>query len=285
MVPAEALLEPESGSDWAYPTTSAPDPVYPCQIFDALGVQLSGIATPAMWSRLEAPLERAIDEIWRRLGLLARSRPSRWVTLHYGRIAVNAHGWERLRTQLEGIQPDPALVEPQTGGLQGFSELWEQVRIVLCRRQLRARLHRAEELGAQGLRRAAARDPSELDTAELARGPLDEPTWTEILLPGLRRRLAGEAGAERDPRLGAGIALEQRHAAELGRRLAEAGILGRAADVAYLMVPERIQAVHENSDYWPKRISSRLERIESFMDLDLPGQFWGRPRVDTEKTG
>lgn len=121
--------------------------------------------------------------------------------------------------------------------------------------------------------------------AELARGPLDDPSWTEILLPWLGRRLA-EGGSERpDPRLRAGIALEQRHATELGRRLIARGVLKSPTDVAYLTVPERIQSVHDSSDYWANRVASRLRRVEAFVDLDLPDQFWGRPRVDLEKTG
>ena len=146
-------------------------------------------------------------------------------------------------------------------------------------------MRRAEQLAARALSQTAARNPSELDTAELARGPLDDPTWTEILLPGLVRRLAEEESERPDAPLRAGIALEQRHAAELGRRLIARGVLKTPTDVAYLTVPERIQAVHENSDYWANRVSSRLQRVESFMDLDLPDQFWGRPRVDLEKTG
>ncbi len=285
MVHTEAALEPEATLDSAYPTVSAPDPVYPCQTLSGLGAQLGGIATPAMWSRLEAPLQRALDEIWGKLGLLRRARPERWVTLHFGRIAVNAHGWERLRAHIGGLEPDPALVEPRAGGLEGLPELWERMRVTLRRRQLRVRIRRAEQLAARALSRAAARDPSDIDTAELARGPLDDPSWTEILLPGLVRRLAEEEPKRPDRRLRAGIALEQRYAVELGRRLIARGVLKTPTDVAYLTVPERIQAVHESSDYWGNRVSSRLQRVESFMDLDLPDQFWGRPRVDLGKTG
>ncbi len=285
MVRAEAALEPEATSDSAYPTVSAPDPVYPCQTLSGLGGELGGIATPAMWSRLEAPLQRSLDEVWAKLGLLGRARPQRWVTLHYGRIAVNAHGWERLRTHFGGAEPDPALVEPAPRGLAGVPELWERVRVALRRRQLRARMRRAEQLAARALSRAAARNPSELDTAELARGPLDDASWTEILLPGLGQRLTEQDSNRADPRLRAAIALEQRHAAELGRRLIARGVLKTPTDVAYLTVPERIQAVHGNSDYWANRVSSRQQRVESFVDLDLPDQFWGRPRVDLGKTG
>jgi hypothetical protein len=281
----EDSLEPGATSDAVYPTISAPDPVYPCQTLEALGAHLAGIATPAIWSRLEAPLERALGEIWQRLGLLRRCRPQRWVTLHFGRIAVNAHGWERLRALFEGVEPDPALVAPRARGLQGVPELWEQLRVAVCRRQLRARLRGSEVRGERGLSRATARNPSALDAAELARGPLDDPTWTEILLPGLGRRLAGEGVGDADPRLRAAIALEQRHAAELGRRLVGLGVLRTPTDVAYLTVPERIQAVHESSDCWAERISSRRQRVESFVDLDVPPQFWGRPRVEMKKTG
>jgi len=285
MVRAEAALEPGLTSDSAYPTISAPDPVYPCQTLSALGVQLAGIATPAMWSRLEAPLQRALDELWLRLGLLRRCCPQRWVTLHYGRIALNAHGWERLRAYFGGVDPDPTLVEPIASGLQGVPERFERLRVGLSRRRLRKRLRRAEQIAARGLSRVAARNPGELDTAELARGPLDDRIWVEILLPELGLLLAGEEQGRGDPRLRAGIALEQRHATELGRRLIASGVLQMPTDVAYLTVPERIQAVHDSSDYWARRVSSRLQRVDSFVDVDLPERFWGRPRVELEETG
>lgn len=277
------MLDEESAVDPAYPTTSPPDPVYPCQTLEALGPPLAGVATPSTWSRLEAPLERALCLIWERLGLLRRSLPQRCVSIHFGRIAVNAHAWERLRAGVSGDDPDPALVEPPATGLQRAPEILEALRLHLGRRQLRVRLTRAEEASSGILARLEARDPSDLDTAELARGPLDRLSWTEILLPWIGLKLGGESRGGPAARVGAAIALERRFGSEVGRRLAGRGVLDNAADLAYLTVEERIRAVHEASPYWQKLVGERCRLIEEFVELEVPVRFWGRPRVEREK--
>ncbi len=133
------------------------------------------------------------------------------------------------------------------------------------------------------MRRAGDLDPSELDAGELARGPLDERAWTEILLPGLGSRLTSSGNAEPDPCLRAAIALEQSFGHELGARLATRRTLPAPSLVAYLTVPERIRAVLDGASHWTELALSRHERVEQFAKLDLPLEFWGRPRPDAEK--
>jgi hypothetical protein len=282
---AEARLALDTTSDESYPTISAPDSVYPCQTLKPFCAPFDGIATPSIWSRLRGPMERALTETWQRLGLLRRCRPSCWVTLHFGRMAVNAHGWERLRSRLLDFPPDSELVEPPETGIQALPELWEGVRVRYGRSRLRARLRRAELVGEKGLSQAAVRNPSELDTAELARGPLEERIWVELLLPWLGRRLEDTDDDRPDPSIRAAIGVEQRFAAELGRRLAGRGVLKDPAGIAYLTVEERIHAVHEDSDFWAKQVASRHELIDSFMEIEVPAEFCGRPRVQMARNG
>src|SRR5262245_63119922 len=90
--PAHALFS-DAPLDPAYPVAMPPDPVYPGQTRAPLANPLDEIATPAIWSRLALPLERALVTLWEALGLRA-GQPSQWVAIHYGRIALNAHGWE-----------------------------------------------------------------------------------------------------------------------------------------------------------------------------------------------
>ncbi|MFQ5515056.1 MAG: hypothetical protein ACE5FG_11535 [Myxococcota bacterium] len=300
----EGSFEPEAHLDPAYPEHSPVDPLYPCQTLAPLGDLLGGVATPAIWSRIEAPLSRALRELWQRLGLLARGQPQHWVTLHCGRIALNAHGWERLCARYAGREPEPGLVAPPGAGLRRIPELWEGWRSRPGRHRLRARLRRAQELAERGLAQAVGRDPAELDAGELARGPLDERVWIELLLPWLALRLtqspAGDLSAEPDaaskaaparlrdapdPCLRTAIALEQRFLSELGRRLVAQGRLDDPASLAYLSIAERIQVVHEGSGYWKRLAQRRCARIESYVPLELPVLFWGRPRVCREKVG
>ncbi len=285
MALVQALLETESASDEAYPTHSPADAVYPCQTRAPLEGRFDGVATPAIWSRLHGALERALNEAWSRLGLQRRCRPGCWVTLHYGRMAVNAHGWERMRANLRGQTPDPALVEPPARGLHALPELWERLRVKAGRRKLAKRLRRAEVGGERALSKAAVRKPAELDTAELARGPLDERVWSELLLPWVGRRLAGQNASEPAPSLRAAIGVELRFAAELGRRLEARQLLRDPSGVAYLTVEERIQAVHEGSEYWAKLIDERQARVDAFLEIDVPERFWGRPRAEAGNDG
>ena len=82
----------------------------------------------------------------------------------------------------------------------------------------------------------------------------------------------------------AGVALEERFAAELGRRLVVNKVLEDRGAVAYLTVHERLRAVHEPSPFWTKLVQERQERVESFVELEVPVRFWGRPRVEGPKT-
>ena len=277
-------LPPELGTseDPAYPRTTAPDAVYPGQTRAPLGSPLDEIATPSMWSRLSSPLERTLRELWQRLGLLERSAPAQWVALHYGRIAINAHAWERLQARYLGIEPDPSLVPPARSALERMPERYERLRARFRRHRLHKRVERAGVLREERLARARALQLEDLDAGELARGLLDDPAWTEIMLPWLARRLEEKARDLPDPALRAAIALEQRSGAELGRRLETRAVLQSPAQIAYLTVEERIRAVHDESSYWATLAAWRAARVEEFKKIEIPLQFWGRPRTEGE---
>ncbi len=279
----ELPVELGGDSDPAYPTTTPPDSVYPGQTRAPLGEPLDAIATPSMWSRLEHPLERVVLELWQRLGLLQRGWPSQWVAIHYGRITLNAHGWERLCARFAHRDPDGALVERPTHGLDRLPERFEELRARLRHPAVVRRLERAESAREESLRRLSALDPRDLDAGELARGPIDPRTWTEILLPWLGRRLEEDDAAGPDPAVHAGIALEQRYGGELGRRLEERGTLESRVQVAYLTVDERVRAIHDASRYWGDLAAARTARVEEFTKVDVPLRFWGRPRVGSER--
>lgn len=278
-----ALALSDAPLDPAYPVVTPPDPVYPGQTRAPLAHPLDEIATPAIWSRLAQPLERALWVFWEALSLRDAARPTVWVAIHYGRIALNAHAWERLRARASGDAPDPGLVEPAQGIGARISDRVEVVRARFGRRRLAARIERAEGARAALLRRLAEIEPADLDAGELARGPLDERSWQEILVPGLGRRLLAAGDGEADAGLRAALSLEQRCTAELGLRLAARRTLTSPALVAYLTVPERIRAVLEGSSHWSELASLRQERVEQFAKVDLPREFWGRPRPETEK--
>ena len=282
---AEATVELESALDPAYPTTTPPDAIYPCQTRAPVGPPLDGVAVPAIWSRLARPLERALNTLWESGGLPRRNRVAQPVAIHYGRIALNAHGWERLRARAVGEPADPALLGPPGRGLQRWIDQFESVRARSSLRRLHARLQQIEGESQQLIRRAAEVDPAQLDTQMVARGPLHEGAWTSMLLPWLGLRLWGESTAAPDAVVRAGVVLEQRFAAELGRRLVQSGVLDEPAGVAYLTVEERIRAVHEPSPYWVRLAEERRARVEEFVRIDVPVQFWGRPRVEWDKTG
>lgn len=275
---------PELPLDPAYPTTTPPDPVYPCQTLDPIGPPLDGVAVPAIWSRLEQPLGRALEALRERSGLLRRAWPERVVALHYGRIAINAHAWERLRAGTTGEAVDPALAQPPAEGLLRLADRFERLRLRVRGRKLRHRLREAESASELLLRRIGGRDPAEIDTAELARGPLHERDWTEILLPWLGLALRGETGGTPGVLMRAGVSLEERYALEVGRRLTANGLLEDPGAVAYLTVVERLRAVHEASPFWARLAGERMRRVEDFVRLEIPARFWGRPRVDGTKT-
>jgi hypothetical protein len=135
--------------------------------------------------------------------------------------------------------------------------------------------------GASARSNAWPRSTGDLDGRARAR-PLDDRTWTEILLPGSASACtAGEA--EPDACLRAAVGLEQRCNAELGVRLAARRTLATPAQVAYLTVEERIRAVLDGSSEWTELASIRQERVEQFTKFDVPRVFWGRPRPDLEK--
>ncbi len=274
-------FEHDSRIDPAYPKHTPPDPLYPCQTLVPLAGMLDGVATPAIWARLGGALERAARELWEALSLLDRGRPSRWTTLHFGRIALNAHGWERMRALALELDPDPALVRPPEGPFERVLELYERlVRVRLGRIRLSERLQEAAERGRIVLERAHRVDPRDLATLELARGPLDEPSWASLIFPALGARLFERASDAPDHVVRAGIELEQRYSAEVGRRLARTGALREPGEVAYLTVQERIRAAQEGSELWVRLAAGRRLRVERFLDVELPSVFWGRPRDD-----
>jgi hypothetical protein len=273
-----------ASEDPAYPTTTPPDSVYPCQSLDPLGAPLEGVATPAIWSRLAGPLERAPVLLWERLGLLARGLPERWSSIHYGRIALNAHGWERLRSRMLDVEPDAALVPPPGGALERVLDLVEYVRVRRTRPRLSSRLETTRARAEAALERWAGIDPLELDAGELARGPLDEAAWVAILIPWLVARLLGEDRAPSERAVAQAVVLEQRFGAELGRRLMRRGLVERSSDVAYLTIEERVRAVHGDALLLLEAAADRRERVATFLEIDLPARFWGRPRVEAKKS-
>ncbi len=276
-------LLPEGMNDPAYPISTPPDVMYPGQTREPLGAPLDGIATPAMWSRLGNPIEQTQIEFWLVLGLQPRVRPTRWVAIHYGRIALNAHAWERLRARIAGEAPDPNLVEPAQGFFAGLPDRIEGLRARLRTGSLDRRLELACERRERALERLALLEPGDLDAGELARGPLDDRTWTEILLPWLGERLYAPGEIEPDAALRTAVALEQRCNAELGNRLAARRTLATPSQVAYLTVEERIRAVLDGSSEWAELAAVRQERVEQFTKFDVPRVFWGRPRPELEK--
>ena len=276
---------PEAPQDPAYPTTTPPDPIYPCQTRAPLGAPFDGVILPALWSRIAHPLERCLLRLRDGLGLLPRVGPAHPVALHYGRIAINAHAWERLRAAALEEPADPALVGPAVRGWQRLPDGWERLRVHFSARGLQMRLERSFAGCETFLHRAADREPGDLDVTELARGALGGHAWTELLLPLLGLPLFGGNPEQWHAVAREALLLEDRFALELGRRLADNRMLEHADDVAYLTVEERLRAALEVSPFWSKLAARRQQRFEQFVSLDVPVVFWGRPRVDVEKTG
>jgi hypothetical protein len=277
-LPFAGSLLSDSPLDPAYPVVTPLDPMFPGQTRAPLASPLDEIATPAIWSRLAEPLERTLSALWETLSLRDGARPNDWVAIHYGRIALNAHTWERLRARAAGEAPDPDLVEPAQGLFARAADRLEAFRAGLGRRRLRERVARAERARVALLRRVSEIEPADLDAGELARGPLDERAWTELLVPELGRRLSEPGQGEADAAVRAALALEERCTAELGARLAGRRTLASPGLAAYLTVAERIRAVLEGASHWSELASLRQERVEQFAKLELPRDFFGRPR-------
>ncbi len=285
---------PVVAADRGYPTHTAVDAVFPAQTTEPLEPVFAGVATPAIWSRLGDSLGLVLEELWRAAGLANRVRPRQWVSLHLGRIAVNAHGWEALRARLQGIAPDPALVEPGSLGSLRWPGLLRRAIAADRRRVLRKRVSRAERLAEASLDGAFTGSLRDLEIAELARGPLDASRWREVLIPWFALRLLGEDAETSMLRVEHAIAIERRYYTEFGHRLVSRGQLRDPAEVAYLTVDERLRAVHgevHESDTatvgsnktWMELTDRRAARISDFLRVELPGTFWGRPRVELEE--
>jgi len=271
-------------ADPAYPTSTPVELGEPIQTLEPLLPVFDGIALPSTWSRLHGPLQRALDEIWDGSGLLERERPRHWVTLHFGRMALHARGWERLRSTAPRYSPDPSLGALPARGLDALREHWERFLVWRTRGGWRQELAAAEERADRAIARAEALDLEGCDTPTLARGPLDEREWTDILLPWLSRSAGRGSAGEPQRRIELALRHERRVAAEIGRRLSRDGVLQKPADVAYLTVDERIRSVHEASVFWHKLAQARARRVERFVDLEVPLRFAGRPDVERGKS-
>ncbi len=285
MTSVDVPVELDFPEDPAYPVSTPPDPVYPGQTREPLAPAFDGVTLPAIWSRLERPLDGALRELWLGLGLPDRTRPPQPVALHYGRIALNAHAWERLRAHLSQSSADPALSGPPLRGFQRLAERLDELRARFQTPRLRRRLERAEGAAEALLRRGNREEPEDLETGALARGPLHEREWTEILLPWLLGKLEGAGAGPAEGHVRGALVIEARHTRELGRRLCANRVLHHASDCSYLTIEERVRAVHERSPFWSGVAQDRIARVDRFVDLEVPVRFWGRPRVTAEKTG
>ncbi len=276
---------PEWGEDRAYPTSSPADPIFPCRTQRPLGPVFRGVATPGIWSRLEAPLGSALAALWDAAGLRSNLRPKDWVSIHYGRIALNAHGWEVLRAALRGETPDPALVPPAPGRLGRWIEEGRRRRRAWRRRHLRRRARRADHQARETLLHAAKGVPEDLEALALARGPIDERTWREILILWLAQTLLEEREPHGEEQTRRALQLERRFTRVFGERLQQRGALSRAGDAAYLSYEERLLAATDPAGLWSIHLESRIERVQEFVDTGVPDVFWGSPRVIPPEKG
>ena len=270
--------------DPAYPTITPADPIYPCQTRTPLAAPLNEVATPAIWASLAEPLRRALTELWTELRLRDEGLPEHWVTLNYGRIALNAHGWERLCAAAQVRPPDEALVGP-SGRWGRWMAQREARRAQRGARRVAARIDEARPQRDSALRRARGTPLDRLDIGDVARGPLSSELWVEILLPGLNDALHSGATPPPDTQVEAALELEQYFTAETGRRLAERGILEQPAQIAYLTIAERLRAVHNEAGDWEALARTRESRAQQFTEFDVPKVFWGRPRLGGAPAG
>jgi len=271
-------------NDPAYPTLTPPDPTYPCQTALPIGPPLDGVAVPALWSRLQRPLERALFELWQACGLPPETMVQDPVSLYYGRITINAHSWERLRALLHDEDPNPSLVAPETGTLRRLVACWNLRR---ARARVAALPELCRDLERQGeamIRKLGEVDTGHLDALELARGPLHEGVWADLLVPWLCLRARNESAGLPLQLVRAAVTLEERYAGELGRRLAGQESIESADAIAFLTVSERLRLVHETSRLWIELVEDRRRRVEDFIAIDFPTEFWGRPRIEMSKS-
>jgi hypothetical protein len=283
-------LAPDDGAldgakDAGYPTRAEPDSLSPCRTQKPLLPLFEGVALPATWSRLGDVVDRAFHELWQAHGVPERHRPDSWTSLHYGRIYLNAHAFERLRATVGRVGPDPALVPPELGLLPRLKERLDVQRAYGQRRGFAERLRRAEERAAPILVRVGKLDVAGLDTRELARGALDRAAWIELMLPWLGSRVLAAAQPKRpEPpavlvtMVREAIRFEQRCAAELGRRFVKMNLCSEVGDIAYLTLDERVIALRQPIQDLAARIAGRRARVASFVALELPLQFSGSLR-------
>lgn len=272
-------LDPEIAKDVAYPTRSASDPVFPCRTMEPIGSLLSGVMEPGLWSRLEGALANALTELWAAAGLRYEPAPNPWVSVYYGRIVVNAHGWETLRAVLQGEAPDPALAPPSSGWISRLLDRARARAAPLWRRRVRALVRRSLRAADHAIGASTGVPPLDLDLFELARGPLDEVAWTRILVPWLAERLLEHGNDAAEMRTARALALERRFTRALGERLVERGTLERSEDSAYLTVEERLAAVNDPAGSWALHLQSRIDRVRGFSELEVPPLFWGTPEL------
>lgn len=270
---------PDSGEDLGYPTSTPPDPIFPCRTLRPLLPVFGGVATPGIWSRLERPLEAALGVLWDAAGLRSRLRPYRWTSLHYGRIALNAHGYEVLGAALRGVDPDPALVPPPHGRVRIWLDDARRRFAPWRRRGVRRRARLSAREAADVLTRAAKKVPEDLEALELARGPLDERTWRELLVLWLGERLLGEGASEVEAWARQALDLERRFTRVFGERLVERGDFRRASDAAYLTFEERLVVATDPAGPWSVHLGTRTRRVQEFVGVGMPELFWGSPRV------
>jgi hypothetical protein len=283
----------EESPDRGYPTHTPPDPIYPAQTSEPLEPLFEGVATPAIWSRLGGALELCLWELWERAGLRNRVRPQRWVSLHFGRITLNAHAWENLRARLRGEAPDFALVEPRAAASLPWLAALARLLAAGRRRSLRRRIRRAETASEAALDRALVSAPRDLETLALARGPFDARTWVEVLLPWLGQCAIGDDPEGAALRVEAAVEIERRYYAEFGQRLASRALLRDPGAVVYLTVEERLRAIHgeaheptaagqDAAKAWADFADRRAVRVREYLAIDVPTLFWGIPRVEPD---
>jgi hypothetical protein len=276
---------PDRGEDRAYPTSSPADPIFPCRTLRPLIPVFGGVATPGIWSRLEAPLGAALGTLWETAGLRSRLQPHHWASIHYGRIALNAHGWEVLQAALRGTVPDPTLIPPPSARIGLWLEEARRRLAVWRRRSVRSRVRLASHEVPETLLLASKKVPEDLEALELARGPVDERTWRELVFLWLAESLLESTEPVAETHARQALQLERRFTRLFGERLVERGALSRPADAAYLTFEERLVAATDPAGPWSVYLETRLKRVEEFVEVGVPEVFWGSPRViDPEKS-